>query len=366
MDISNRQVWQVAAGDANRDYAALCLKWDVILIGPGSEKRWPDCVDILKEKWGLSAKKITDLQRFCEVVNDGDIVVLRVGTTDIYGVGIVVGDYIWCSEFGDVDGWDLEHVRRVRWLWPAEKRVPEPARFNTYTMKWGDTVQLLDSEEVRNWISQIELTDAAINRELKALPPSSDDPSDDEVQIEETSEYLFDKGVASDSIQSLVNQVGELTRIAKWYQKEQEHVPSESETLAYLVVPLLRALGWTPQRMAVEWHKVDVALFSALPRSDANLSVVVEVKQMNAACLSAKSQAQYYAMLEGRESCKRLIVTDGLRYGVFERNNGKFPDEPQAYLNLLRLRREYPVYDCFGANEAVLRMSPDWQPKDGG
>jgi len=37
MDIGNHQIWQVAAGDTNRNYADLCLEWDVILNGPGSE-----------------------------------------------------------------------------------------------------------------------------------------------------------------------------------------------------------------------------------------------------------------------------------------------------------------------------------------
>ncbi len=35
---------------------------------------------------------------------DGVLVVLRLGTSDVYGVGEVVGDYQWVDEFGDGDG----------------------------------------------------------------------------------------------------------------------------------------------------------------------------------------------------------------------------------------------------------------------
>ena len=50
------------------------------------------------------------------------------------------------------------------------------------------------------------------------------------------------------------------------------------------------------------------------------LSVVVEGKQKDNSCLNAKSQAQIYAEQPGRETCNRLIVTDGntIRY-IFPR-----------------------------------------------
>ena len=75
--------------------------------------------------------------------------------------------------------------------------------------------------------------------------------------------------------------IDELVRIAKWYQKDnqKDNNPSEFETVAYLAVPLLRALGWTPQKMAIEWNNVDIALFNQLPREDKNLNVVVEAKK---------------------------------------------------------------------------------------
>jgi len=36
MNIANKIIWQQAAGDKDCNYSELCLKWGVILNGPGS------------------------------------------------------------------------------------------------------------------------------------------------------------------------------------------------------------------------------------------------------------------------------------------------------------------------------------------
>lgn len=351
MNISGKTVWQQAAGDTDRNYADLCLKWDVILNGPGHKGRWPDCKELLRnEQW--SEKKIADIKRFAEGMHDNDIVVLRMGTSEVLGVGQVVGDYEWCEEFGDVDGWRLEHVRRVHWFWDGSK---SPKIFETYALKQGDTTQKLDDGPVMDWLSTLEISEDILSRPLHDLPDCS---KQNEISVTEISEFLFDCGVASTSITNLLTEIGELTRIANWYQRSKQK-PSEHETVAYLVVPLLRVLGWTPQRMAVEWNHVDIALFEQLPRSDETLRVVVEAKKMDNSCLTAISQAMSYA--NGKQRCHRLIVSDGLRYGVYTHNNiGQF--ELHAYLNLTRLRHKYPIYKCEGAEEALLAMAPEWKP----
>lgn len=267
MEIAGKTIWQQAAGDTDRDYSALCLKWGVILNGPGYAGPWPECKSKLSQD-GCSSRKITDLWRFAEEMKDGDLVVLRIGTAAVLGVGIIVGEYEWTEDFGDVDGWDLQHVRRVRWLWNSQGT---PQAFETYALKQGDTTQRLSEGAVTEWLSQLQVPDAEFSKSLPTLPIATDC---DNVSIETISEFLFDHGVASTSISALLSEIGELTRIAKWYRRASK--PSEHETVAYLVVPILRALGWTPQKMAVEWNHVDVALFESLPRSDDNLRIVVE------------------------------------------------------------------------------------------
>jgi hypothetical protein len=348
MDISNKTIWQQACGDTDRNYADICLKWDVILNGPGYAGRYPECDERLrKDNW--SSRKVTDLKRFAVDMKDGDIVVLRLGTTDVLGVGVIIGSYDWFEEFSDIDGWDLQHVRRVKWLWGNKKN---PQSFPTYSLKQGDTTQVLDSTAtvVTDWLKVLNIQQAEYEREITLLPKSTDR----KVNFDEISEYLFDQGVSSNSIESLITEIDELIRIAKWYKKFSN--PSEFETVAYLVVPLLRSLGWTPQKMAIEWHKVDIALFSQLPREDKNLNIVVEAKKKGNSCLSAKSQAQSYA--QGKTNCNRLIVTDGLRYGIYLKKHNSF--KLHAYFNLTALKSEYPVYECQGIKEALRTMTPEW------
>ena len=351
MDISGKTIWQQASGDGDRDYSDICLKWDVILNGPCDIGRWPGCAEVLRKR-GRSS-----LRRFCEKVKDGDLVVLRRGTSEVLGVGCVVGGYEWNDEFGDIDGWDIRHVRRVRWLWRYTD-TKEPKEFETYALKWGGTTQKLNAGPVTDWLQSLQIPEQAIDLPLADLPMPD---GSSEVSLDDISEYLFDHGVASGSIAKLLGDIGELVGIAKWYQRSENPSgkPSERETVAYLVVPLLRALGWTPQRMAIEWNRVDLALFERLPRCDGSLMVVVEAKKMDDSCLTARSQAMSYA--KGKGSCERLIVTDGLRYGVYVRHGSEeFP--LYAYMNLTRLRHGYPVYECKGAEDALLAMAPEWKP----
>jgi hypothetical protein len=148
VDIDGKAIWQQAAGDNNRNYAELCLRWDVVLNGPGYAGPWPECRDALQaDQW--SARKLTDLWRFSEEMRDGDIVVLRIGTATVLGAGEIVGPYQWSDEFGDVDGWDLQHIRRVRWLWHS---TTEPKTFDTYALKQGDTTQKLGDSAVKEWL----------------------------------------------------------------------------------------------------------------------------------------------------------------------------------------------------------------------
>ncbi len=353
MDIRDKNLWQHAAGDRDNNHVELSLKWSVILIGPGGKGEWNGGTHYSY----LSQKKQTDLRRFCEEMQNSDIVVLRMGTKEIYGVGEIVGEYKWCDEFNDVDGWDLGHTRRVCWLWRYDVNGNgSPKCFVPYTMKWGDTTQCLEASAVISWLKSLNMSQAS--HSLPDLPGKSMEVSSDEIAA-----YLFNKGIASDSIRGLLDQNGKFSLMVNWYSANWYNwynkgtLPSEHETVCHLVVPLLRILGWTPQRMALEWSNIDIALFSRMPRKDEHLSVVVEAKKVGYACLSAIWQAQNYA--SKYPNCRRIVVTDGLRYGIFTRDkNKKF--SLYAYLNLTRLRKKYPIYECKGAQEAILAMTPEW------
>ena len=181
--------WQVAAGDKNRNYVDLCLKWDVVLNGPGGSSPWPSCQPELAKS--TTPRKLTDLRYFCEQMTEGDIVVLRLGTDEIYGVGTVEGTYEWHEAFGDVDGWDLKHVRRVRWFWKTTPKLLQ--RFPTYTLNLGNTTQLLAAQTVKDWISGLRLPSGTPTGALASLPEAGP-----ELTVEEIGDCLFDYGIGFD------------------------------------------------------------------------------------------------------------------------------------------------------------------------
>jgi hypothetical protein len=150
---SPRWIWQHCAGDTNRNCADVCLEWGVILNGPGHTGPWSVGQEGLRAA-GWSGRKLADLRRFAEEMQNGDLVVLRIGTSEVRGVGRVVGEYEWSDAFGDVAGWDLQHFRRVHWLW---KFGDSEQAFQSYALKPGDTTQRLTSGPVYEWVQSLDV-----------------------------------------------------------------------------------------------------------------------------------------------------------------------------------------------------------------
>ncbi len=163
MDIEGKTIWQVAAGNGkNTHYAKQCLQEDVILFGPGRYGAWPDC-EVPMRGNGWTATKAGIIKRFAEVIKPGDLIVLRVGTQHVYGVGEVVGDYGYDHRFSNVQEWDLQHFRRVRWLWHLDG---ESETFPVYSLKLGSSIQYLISQQVRGWLETLEVPTEAYRRPL--------------------------------------------------------------------------------------------------------------------------------------------------------------------------------------------------------
>jgi len=175
MNIENVTVWQHGCvnTDTGMDFSDLCFECDVILLGPGGGGPYPDCIKGLEnhEYWKNHINKLKSrleyIRVFYEDMNIEDIVVLRRGRTDVLGVGIIVGGYQWHEMFGNVDGWDLQHYRRVRWLWTwiADGNVKV---FPPNTLA-GEVSAELHSPLVRDWLNRLTITDAQWKRPLADL-----------------------------------------------------------------------------------------------------------------------------------------------------------------------------------------------------
>lgn len=343
MDLTGKTLWQVGAGDTDRSYGHLCINFDVMIAGPGDpgayeESRYAHLGDIRNS-----------LRRFCKEARRGDVVLLRLGTGDVLAVGEVADDAAeWLDAFADVDGWDLQHVRRVRWF---------PNTANTFPPRTlGGQVRTfaaVNVEAVRAWVESLEIPEGDRNRELAPLQAAgaSIDPT-------ELGRRLFIEGLPSEHVDKLMATFSSLQRVASWYgneTKRPEGRPSEQETICYLVIPLLLSLGWSQQTAAVQWNYVDVALFGGMPPTDSSLACVVEAKLLGRSVFSPFGQAREYSLRPGRESCDKLIVTDGIRYALHRRSGNTFNLE--AYLNILSMRDRYPILGCGGAVHAVLGMA---------
>ena len=338
MNLSGRSLWQIGAGDTDRSYGDLCIRFDVMIAGPGDPGPYDEA------RYGDHS-----LRRFYREARCGDIVLLRLGTGDILAVGEIADDAPqWLEAFADVDGWDLQHVRRVRWF-PNTRNAFPPRTLGGQVR----TFAAVNVESVRAWVAGLEIPDSERARDLRPLPMAG--ASLDAIEL---GRRLFIEGLPSEHVDKLMVTFSALHRVASWYSNETkrpEGRPSEQETICYLVVPLLLSLGWSQQTAAVQWNYVDVALFRCMPPTDASLACVVEAKLLGKSVFSPLGQARDYALRPGRESCDRLIVTDGIRYALHHRADGAF--QLGAYLNILSMRDRYPLLGCGGAVEAVLGMA---------
>ena len=155
MNIEDKTIWQVAAGNGDKNYVARCLQQSVIMIGPGNYGAWPDCEKAMR-KDGITARGAGIVRRFAEDMKPRDLVVLRIGTQQVHGVGELVGGYDWSDDYENVQGWDLQHFRRVRWLWHQDGK---PKMFPVYSLNLGNSVQRLTSPEVRHWLHSLNITE---------------------------------------------------------------------------------------------------------------------------------------------------------------------------------------------------------------
>jgi hypothetical protein len=333
MDIGKKNLWQVGAGDTDRSYGDLCIKFDVMIVGPGKLGPYEEIRYV-----NLGGIKHS-LRRFTQDARRGDIVLLRLGTGEVLAVGEIADDSAeWLDSFSDVDGWDLQHSRRVRWFTNTSHTFPAKTLGGQVR-----TFAAVNVEVVRAWVEGLTIIEAERMRVLHTLP-SAGSPLD----ALELGRRLFIEGLPSEHVERLMSTFSSLQRIASWYSNETkrpEGRPSEQETVCYLVVPLLLSLGWSQQTAAVQWNYVDVALFRGMPPTDSSLTVVVEAKLLGRSVFSPVGQAREYALRPGRESCDRLIVTDGIRYALHRRSGNAFC--LTAYLNILSMRDAYPVLILF-------------------
>jgi hypothetical protein len=309
----SRAIWQLAGGPATRPYANVFLKYGVGLIGPGDPGPWlrersdDDFIDEQGATGGF-------VRRFASEMQVGDVVLMRTGIATITAVGIVASDYQYLNQFDDVNGWDLQHARRVRW-----GKLPEEYTFGTQVFGGNPTrCSRIWNEEVKAYADRFVNSPPIHWQEepLPMLPPEEPDLERIPLALEE-----------------IIAKAQDLARIYWDRQSFGDH-PTEDELVAHFVVPFLRKLGWPPEWISVKWRRIDVAVFTSLPRTPQNCRFVIEVKRLGAGVEGALKQAIGY--VESLGVPRDIVVTDGIRYRMYSSDNGF---APAAYANLIRLKR---------------------------
>ncbi len=290
MDVpSQLRVWQIAGGSTDRTYAAWFVRYGVALLGPGDPGCWT--ADRSDEDYGGSF-----IRRFASDVKIGDLLLLRTGVSNVKAIGLVASDYVYLEQFDDVNGWDLQHGRRIRWLefdqehiWNGRVFGAQPPRFSeTGNQEIIDFARRFLQSEPSHWQESV----------LPALPPP---------------EPLLE--TVPSELAPLIAEVRDLASLYQDKKRFDERLPKEDELLAHFVVPFFKALGWPTELIGIKWHDIDVVLFRELPRTPENVHFVIEVKRIGAGIEGALEQAKAY--VRGLAVPRDIVVTDGIRYRLY-------------------------------------------------
>ena len=300
-------VWQVSAGPASRSYADLLLRHGVALIGPGDSGPWKPEQDDAEFDGSF-------VRRFAAELQDGDVLLLRTGMSKIRAVGLVAGGYTYLSQFDDVNGWDLQHARRLRWQeLPSEYDFGVPV-FGANPPRFSK----VHAPQVVDYAGRF-INSPPSDWQLAPLPG---------LPVEE--QELVQVPLA---LRAVTAEVDDLLLLLDDDVRFREQ-PTEDELLVHIVVPLLKALGWPPERIAVKWRYVDVCLFHSLPRQPDNIAFIIEAKRLGAGVEGALNQGKRY--LDTLGVVRDIVVTDGIRYRLYAGDDGF---RPVAYANLARLKQ---------------------------
>ena len=136
--------WQVAAGEGPRDYSDVFLRYGIMFMGSGKRGPYPEHPEWYKaQKWGGKIVALAD-QVQCD-----DIVILKRPhhrRWRIVAIGRVIGEYDWLEQFGDVEGWDLQHCRRMEWFVPDQQTLVDGLSMGTFRRCRRKELQVLTSQ----------------------------------------------------------------------------------------------------------------------------------------------------------------------------------------------------------------------------
>ena len=351
------QVWQIAAGEKDRSYVDLFLKYDVMFMGPGRFGSYDKIIYETLEKNGKIGKGIaTQLRQFCTEAKGGDIVLLRLGS-QAKAIGWIrpwkSQEYLWTPTFDDVFGWDLQHTRRVIWQHHLTDELHKMQKSKGLFHYRGSTFSKVHKRlegQLQNLFKQCK------PRDFKLLPSLTKPLTLDELGTE-----LFTKGLPNEHVDKFILAIQRQRRLVRWYEESGKQVkrPSEHEVVAHMILPLLMALGWSEQLLAVEWRKVDLAAFGCTPTTPANCCFVCEAKGYGHGLQNVFTQATTYVKKLKLNTCRRILLTDGARLYLYQKQkNDNWNENPVGYLNIDKIRINHIIPSGTNGIDTIMALTP--------
>lgn len=362
--MKRQKVWQIASGDTGRNYSGLFLKHDVMFMGPGEYGEYDEgAYRDAATRGEVTSQKIGMVRSFVRNVAPGDIVLLRKGHR-VAAIGLVAegedGDsgYQHDDTFGDVYGWDLQHTRRVAWQDQLRKELNAIQRegdlFQSY--KQQPTFTRVRDQDTLDRIAL--LIPRCVDRPLRPRP----EPLPPELSLEELGQRLFSKGLANNAVDNVLRAIERQRRLLTWYyaQGDESARPDEHEVVAHMVLPLLLALGWSEQLLAVEWHRIDLAAFWGTPTIAERCVLVCEAKRMGHGLQDIWDQAVGYVRKLSLGACCKILLTQGARFYLYERpvDGWRAEAEPAGYVNLEHIRENHIAPADTNAIDTLIALTP--------
>ncbi len=349
------QVWQIACGEKGRRYQRLFLDHDVMFLGPGRFGAYASSLyDANPEALAEGGGKITYIRQFANEVQPGDLVLLRSGY-NVLSLGVVDSDYFHETAFDDVYGWDLEHCRRVIWQRQHDEALQS---IQSSVDLFEDRKQIPTFTRVhhpRNLDPIRELLRQTTRRPLNELPAAPPPP----LTPEQLSDALFQEGLGYDACLQVERAVRKLRGLLDWYNDERSPGrPTEHEVVAHMILPLLLALGWSEQLLAIEWKMIDLAVFTHTPTDASTCSLVCEAKGMGRPLQQTVEQAVRYCETHALDQCDKILVADGGYFSLYRKVAGSWEGDPSGYVSLRKLRRSYLLPKGADAVKTLMALTP--------
>jgi hypothetical protein len=128
--------------------------------------------------------------------------------------------------------------------------------------------------------------------------------------------------------------------------------------VAHLILPILIALGWSEQLLAVEWRKIDLAVFNETPTTPERCVLVCEAKGLGHGLHGVFDQAKRYVDKLKLQNCRKILLAEGTRFYLYQREKGFWTDTPIGYINLEKIRKSHIAPPDTNAIETIMALTP--------